>query len=104
MSPLPVFRVVDQIVQTVQFLLAFMDLIQQFYPVGREETGLLQHSPFCPQFKVSLNVRLAAPGVFQVAEQELFFRQSVYRKPPFYSIALRKNSSILSNGITSILS
>ena len=25
-------------------------------------------------------------------------------KPPFYSIALRKNSSILSNGITSILS
>ncbi len=34
-------------------------------------------------FKVPLNVRLTAPGVLQVAEQELFFRKSVHRKPPF---------------------
>ena len=71
------YHVVDQIIQTVQLLLAFMDLLQQFYSVGREKAGLLQLFSFRPQFKVALNVRLTAPGVFQVAEQELLLRVKV---------------------------
>ena len=39
----------------------------------------------------------------QVPERELFFRQPIHQTP-LYSIALQRNSSILSKGITSILS
>ena len=73
------FHTVDQIIQTVKLLLAFMNLSQQFQSVGREETEQFLLLPFCPQFKIILHIPLTAAGIFQISEQELFFRQSVHR-------------------------
>lgn len=57
------FHCIQQIIQTVQLFLIYMDLFQQFPSVSREESELFPFPALCLPLEILLNGFLIASGV-----------------------------------------